>query len=150
MNLLNTMEKLNDITFYTIDKAIRTYRMYAQKKLKENGFTITIDQWLIIKSILENPGISQLELGEKVFKDNASVTRIIELLVNAHYLKKETHPSDRRKSNLIVTEEGKSVIENVYEVVLQNRRTALNGISMEELEILNKTLKTIINNCNQS
>ena len=144
------MEKLNDITFYTIDKAIRTYRMYAQKKLKENGFTITIDQWLIIKSILENPGISQLELGEKVFKDNASVTRIIELLVKANYLNRELHPNDRRKSNLIVTEEGKLVIENVYAVVLQNRKTALNGITMEELEILNKTLKTIINNCNQS
>ena len=73
------MEKLKDITFYTMDKAIRTYRNFAQKKLKENGYKITIDQWLIIKAILENPGISQQELGEKVFKDNASVTRIIEL-----------------------------------------------------------------------
>jgi|SRR6478672_169971 len=144
------MEKLNDITFYTIDKAIRSYRMYAQKRLKENGFTITIDQWLIIKSILENPGISQLELGEKVFKDNASVTRIIDLLVKAKYLKKESHPNDGRKSDLIVTAAGKSVIENVYEVVLQNRKTALNGITMNELEILNKTLKTIISNCNQT
>jgi len=142
------MEKLNDITFYTIDKAIRSYRMYAQKKLKENGFKITIDQWLIIKSILENPGISQLELGEKVFKDNASVTRIIDLLVKAEYLQKEVHHNDRRKSNLIVTPAGKSIIENVYELVLQNRKTALNGVSLEELEVLNRALKMIINNCN--
>jgi len=144
------MEKLNDITFYTIDKAIRSYRMYAQKKLKENGFKITIDQWLVIKSILENPGISQLELGEKAFKDNASVTRIIELLVKANYLKKEVNPNDRRTSNLTVTNEGKLIVENVHEVVLQNRKTALNGVSMEDLEVLNKTLKTIITNCNQN
>lgn len=144
------MEKLNDITFYTIDKAIRTYRIYAQKKLRENGFKITIDQWLIIKSILENPGISQLELGEKVFKDNASVTRIIELLVKANYLKRELHPSDRRKSNLIVTVAGKTVIEEVYEIVLQNRQTALQGISLDDLATLNKVLKAIISNCNPS
>ncbi|MES2746812.1 MAG: MarR family transcriptional regulator [Bacteroidota bacterium] len=143
------MEKLNDNTFYTIDKAIRSYRMYAQKKLRENGFKITIDQWLIIKSILENPGISQLELGEKVFKDNASVTRIIDLLVKAKYLKREVNPNDRRKSNLTVTVEGKSIVENVYEIVLQNRRTALNGVSIEELQILHKVLKSIISNCNQ-
>lgn len=143
------MEKLNDITFYTIDKAIRSYRIYAQKKLKENGFKITIDQWLIIKSILENPGISQLGLGEKVFKDNASVTRIIDLLVKANYLVREVNPSDRRKSNLTVTTEGKTIIENVYEIVLQNRKTALNGVSIEELEVLNRVLKTIITNCNQ-
>lgn len=141
------MEKLKDITFYTMDKAIRTYRNFAQKKLKENGYKITIDQWLIIKAILENPGISQQELGEKVFKDNASVTRIIELLVKSDYLEREVNQNDRRKSNLKVTTEGKSIIEKVQTLVLENRKTALTGISFEDLEIMNRTLKTIIENC---
>lgn len=142
------MEKLKDITFYTMDKAIRTYRIFAQKKLREHGYKITIDQWLIIKSILENPGISQQEIGEKVFKDNASVTRIIELLVKSDYLEREVNQNDRRKSNLKVTEEGKLVIGKVQGLVLENRKTALAGISPEELESFNKTLKTIIKNCN--
>lgn len=142
------MEKLKDITFYTMDKAIRTYRIFAQKRLRENGYKITIDQWLIIKAIMENPGISQQEIGEKVFKDNASVTRIIELLVKSEYLDREVNPDDRRKSNLNVTEEGKSIIKKVNSLVLENRKTALAGILPEELEIMNKTLKRIISNCN--
>lgn len=142
------MEKLKDITFYTMDKAIRTYRIFAQKRLRENGYKITIDQWLIIKAIMENPGISQQEIGEKVFKDNASVTRIIELLVKSEYLEREVNPDDRRKSNLRVTDEGKLIIKKVYNLVLENRKTALDGILPEELEILNKTLKKIISNCN--
>lgn len=141
------MEKLKDITFYSIDKAIRTYRNFAQKKLKENGYKITIDQWLIIKAILENPGVSQQELGEKVFKDNASVTRIIELLAKSGYLQREENQDDRRKSNLNVTEAGKSIIEKVQSLVLENRKTALAGISLEDLEIMNRTLKKIIENC---
>lgn len=141
------MEKLKDITFYTIDKAIRTYRNFAQKKLKENGYKITIDQWLIIKAILENPGVSQQELGEKVFKDNASVTRIIELLAKSGYLQREVNQDDRRKSNLNVTDAGKSIIEKVQSLVLENRKTALAGISLEDLEIMNRTLKKIIENC---
>ncbi|TPD71901.1 MarR family winged helix-turn-helix transcriptional regulator [Flavobacterium microcysteis] len=142
------MEKLKDITFYTMDKAIRTYRIFAQKRLRENGYKITIDQWLIIKSIMENPGISQQEIGEKVFKDNASVTRIIELLVKSEYLEREVNPDDRRKSNLNVTDEGKSIVKKVHSLVLENRKTALAGILPEELEIMNKTLKRIISNCN--
>jgi MarR family transcriptional regulator for hemolysin len=141
------MEKLKDIIFYSMDKAIKTYRVFAQKKLRENGYKITIDQWLIIKSILENPGISQQDLAEKVFKDNASVTRMIELLVKSEYLERESNPKDRRKFNLKVSPEGKSIIDNVQSLVFQNRKTALEGVSEEDLEVTNRTLKKIIQNC---
>ena len=56
------MEKLNSIIFYNIDKAIRSYRNYAQRQLKVHGYTITIDQWLIIKAILENPELPRMKL----------------------------------------------------------------------------------------
>jgi MarR family transcriptional regulator, transcriptional regulator for hemolysin len=141
------MEKLKDITFYTIDKAIRTYRIYAQKKLKEYGFKITIDQWLVIKSILENPNITQQEIGEIVFKDNASVTRIIEILVKSEYLERSVNEEDRRKSNLKVTYSGKQIIKKVHGLVLENRKNALAGVTLNELDILNKTLNQIIKNC---
>lgn len=141
------MEKLNNIIFYNIDHSIRLYRMYAQKKLREHGFKITIDQWLVIKCILENPTITQHELSELVFKDNASVTRIIDLLIKAHYLEKEINPDDRRKFMLHVTKEGEEVIKNVQEIVLQNRSKALKGIDQKELEIADAVLRKIITNC---
>ena len=141
------MEKLKDIIFYNMDKAIKSYRMYAQKRLREHGFKITIDQWLIIKSILENPTITQQEIAKKVFKDNASVTRIIELLVKSEYLEREVNAEDRRKSILRVTDEGKSIIEKVQNLVLENRKNALETVTSEELEAMNISLQKIIDNC---
>lgn len=141
------MERLETINFYLLDKAIRTYRMYSQKKLKENGYKITVDQWLIIKVLMENPGISQQDIAEKVFKDNASITRIIELLVKSKYLHRKVNPKDRRTSILTVTPEGEDIIEKVQSLVLQNRKMAQNGLTLEELENLNATLKKIIKNC---
>ena len=141
------MEKLNNIIFYNIDHSIRLYRMYAQKKLREHGFKITIDQWLVIKCILENPTITQHELSELVFKDNASVTRIIDLLVKAKYLEKTINPDDRRKFILKVTKEGEEIIGTVQEIVLQNRSKALKGIDQRELEIADAVLRKIITNC---
>lgn len=121
--------------------------MYAQKKLREHGFKITIDQWLVIKCILENPTITQHELSELVFKDNASVTRIIDLLIKANYLEKEINPDDRRKFMLQVTKSGEEIIKNVQEIVLQNRNKALKGIDTKELEIADAVLRKIISNC---
>lgn len=141
------MEKLDSIIFYNIDKAIRTYRNYAQRQLKANGFTITIDQWLIIKAVLENPGITQNEIGDLVFKDNASVTRIIELLVKSEYIIRNLNPEDRRKTNLEVTESGKDIIQKVQKLVENNRKIALEDVSTEELEIMNSALLKISKNC---
>lgn len=141
------MENLNDVIFYQIEQAIKTYRMYAQKKIKENGLKITIDQWLVLKSLKENPNLSQAELAEKVFKDTASITRIFDLLVNSGYVVRETNHNDRRKFNLNITASGNEILENTYKIVLENRKKGLEGISEKNIQILNETLKKITDNC---
>lgn len=141
------MDKLDNVIFYTIEKAIKSYRRYGQKKLRENGLKITIDQWLVIKNIMDNPSISQQEIAERVFKDNASVTRIIDLLFKAKYIRRSVNKTDRRKTNLVVTEEGVNLVNEVYKVVLEYRATALQGISRQDIDATNKVLSAIIANC---
>lgn len=140
------MEKLEQIIFYSIDKAIRTYRQYAQQELKKAGFSMTIDQWLVIKCILENPYISQQEIAEKVFKDNASITRIIALLVKEKYLTRKLKPNNRRRTNLHVTDSGLKTLEAIDQIVVKNRAVALNQISQEELKITKEVMEKIASN----
>ena len=94
------MEKLSSIIFYTLEKSIKTYRQFAQKNITDAGFNITIDQWLVLRTIQEDSTISQQQLASKVFKDFASITRIIELLVKNGYLVRNFHKNDRRRFEL--------------------------------------------------
>lgn len=141
------MENLNDVIYYQIEQAIKTYRMYAQKRIKENGLKITIDQWLVLKSYKENPNLSQAELAEKVFKDGASITRIIDLLVSSGYAERKTNPNDRRKFNLKITPLGNQILESTYKIVLENRKKGLEGITTNSIQIMSETLKKITENC---
>lgn len=141
------MEKLNEIFFYHLDRSIKSYRQFAQEKLKEYGFKITIDQWLVLKAISDNPEISHNELSDSVFKDKASVTRIIELLVNAGYLKSEVHPDSGRKRKLTVTRKAYALLDAIRPFVLKNRKLALKDISHAEIVIAEKVLKRISANC---
>lgn len=141
------MENLNSVIFYNIEEAIKTYRMYAQNQLKINHLKITIDQWLVLKCLKENPKASQIELAEKVFKDNASITRIIELLVRANFLQREVNQTDRRKFDLKITASGQKILDDVYEIVLKNRAKALENITDQEIETVNAVLKKISANC---
>jgi len=141
------MENLNSVIFYNIEEAIKTYRMYAQNQLKINQLKITIDQWLVLKCLKENPKSTQIELAEKVFKDNASITRIIDLLVKADFLHRETNPKDRRKTILKITQSGQKILAAVYKIILKNREKALENISLEEIKTVNTILKKISFNC---
>lgn len=41
---------------------------YAHKRLLENGFDISIDQWLILKFIFENPDANQSQIAKACLK----------------------------------------------------------------------------------
>ncbi|UJH92349.1 MarR family transcriptional regulator [Antarcticibacterium sp. 1MA-6-2] len=140
------MESIENVIFYTLDKAIKSYRQYAQKQLKDAGFSVTIDQWLVLRNIQENPSINQQELSLKVFKDSASVTRIIQLLVQSNLLQRQVNGDDRRRNYLSVTPKGAKVLRDVQGIVLNNRATALEGISQEELQSMRRSLQKIIDN----
>ena len=80
------MEKLEEIIFYTMEKAIKSYRQLAQRNINQSGLDITIDQWLVMKALQSNTSVKQNELATAVFKDAASVTRIIDMLISKKYL----------------------------------------------------------------
>lgn len=84
------MEILDDVIFYHIEKAIKSYRQFAQSRIKLAGYTMTIDQWLILKVLIDEPDIQLNELAVKVFKDSASVTRIIILLEKGKFIKSQS------------------------------------------------------------
>ncbi|MEY4905336.1 MAG: hypothetical protein RLZZ292_3151 [Bacteroidota bacterium] len=141
------MEKLDEILFYTLEKSIKVYRKFAQNQILKNGYDITIDQWLVLKTLQENKHLSQNQIAELVFKDIASVTRIIELLVKKNYVQRAINAIDRRKFELEITVEGNKIIEDIYPIVIENRKQALTDLTLEEINNLKIQLEKLITNC---
>src|SRR5690349_2905083 len=141
------MEKLGEIIFYSLETTIKTYRQMAQRNIYDAGMDITIDQWLVMKVILENSHLKQGEIAGKIFKDAASVTRIIDMLIQKKYITREVHNNDRRRTQLKVTVKGKNILKTVQEIVSRNRSAALNGIPQAKITELKNTLSTITANC---
>jgi len=138
---------LSNVIFYSLDKAIRQYRKMAQANIDRASIAITIDQWLVLRVIQEHDDLTQTDIAERVFKDQASVARIISLLTGRGLLAAVPLPSDGRRSQLRVTEEGERVLEAVQPVVLSNRAVALKGLSEDDLTVLRGLLDRIYANC---
>ncbi len=144
------MEALEQIIFYTLEKSIKRYRQFAQKQINQAGLDITIDQWLILKTIEASPDLSQHQIAERVFKDYASVTRMIELLVKKKYLARKFHAADRRRFELVVTKTGLTILNDCVPVIQANRKQALKSLTRKDTEQLKDYLNKIINNCTDS
>jgi len=140
------LENLNHILFYTIEKSIKSYRQFAQRQIAAAGFNITIDQWLVLKTIEEDSTATQQQMALKVFKDMASMTRIVELLVRKNYLLRKFNTNDRRRFDLELTATGKNLLQQIQPLIVSNRSTALKGISDENLQILQSELEKITSN----
>lgn len=138
---------LSSIIFYSLDKAIRQYRKLAQANIDRAGIAITIDQWLVLRVIQEHDDLTQTDIAERVFKDQASVARMINLLVGRGLLAAVPLPSDGRRNQLRVTAEGERVLDAVQPVVLSNRAKALQGLSEDDLGVLRGLLERIYSNC---
>ncbi len=138
---------LKNVFFHTLEKSIKTYRQMAQNEFNKAGYDITIDQSLVLKALLDYPNNNQQEISEIVFKDNASLTRIIDLLIKKKFLERKLHIQDRRRFALSLTNEGLDLLKNLEPISKRNRLKALRKISEQQKEELTELLNTIINNC---
>ena len=134
-------EKLDSVIYFLMDKTMRISKKYSLKRLQEEGFNITIDQWVILLRIHEKKQQTQVELASAVNKDTASVTRILDLLHDKKLVRRVPNESDKRKSALVLTNRGTSYVKEGKKVVTQIREEGLKGINRADVEITNRVLK---------
>jgi DNA-binding MarR family transcriptional regulator len=135
--------------FYSIEKAIKSYRKFAQKRISEIAPDITLDQALLLFLIDDQPELSQVQLAKLLFKDYASMTRMIVLLVQNGFLQRKPHPTDGRRSRLTITSKGKKVLNSLRQLIARNRETAIAGLTPEQLDTLKTALLAISANCEE-
>lgn len=135
-----------DTVFFQIEKAIKQYRTMAQNNLNQLEHPVTINQILLLIQIDQRTDTSQVELAELLFKDVASVTRMIELLVKRGFLVREENKEDRRKKDLKITGKGKEILRLAVPIIKKNREIAQQNLNEEEIQTLFNLLNKIIVN----
>ena len=129
-----------------LDRTARRVKQYAQQKFKELKFNVTVDQWLVMKHLYENEDMKQNELAEILFKDNPTLTRIIDLLCEKDMTIRKEHPTDRRCFHVALTKQGRSKVEQMKPKIQKIRLKAWEGLSREDFKHFQKVLNTIYNN----
>lgn len=139
-------KKLEEVVYFLAERMMRRAKEYSKQQFKKEKIDLTIDQWIILKRVSEEIGISQVEIAISTFKDPAAVTRILDILVKKELVKRISKPDDRRAFEIHLTKMGAKLVNKVIPLAQKTRQKGLEGLSDRELKVLKKALKKIHDN----
>jgi MarR family transcriptional regulator, transcriptional regulator for hemolysin len=123
-----------------------------KKRLEQNsrGSGLTRSQWQILAYLAQNEGINQKGLAELLDIEPITLGRIVDKLETLRLIKRNPHPTDRRRWLLHLMPAARSRLEQAGEYGDVTRSEALAGVSEEDRQHLLKTLQALKENLSQA
>ncbi len=109
-------------------------------------FGISPEQWSLIFRVVENEGLTQKELSDSTYKDQANITRSIDRLEQKGLLKRLPSASDRRSINLYATPQGRALVETIIPISRAFNDLLSDGFTPQEKSALLHLLQKVYTN----
>lgn len=116
------------------------------RNFRQNGLEISPEQWTVLLFLWEKDGVTQQELCNATFKDKPSMTRLIDNMERQHLVVRISDQRDRRTNLIHLTRSGRDLEDNARIIVNQTLEEALEGITVEQLDITQQVMKRIFHN----
>ncbi|WP_288734610.1 MarR family transcriptional regulator [uncultured Parabacteroides sp.] len=136
-------EKQNTLGFL-LSRASNSMSVHLNTLLKKNGIDLPHSQYVILKHLYDEDGISQQELADKIYKDTAAIKRTLDILEKKGLIQRI--PVTMRKNSVIITEQGKELIPKVMDCLERSKQFVLSGISEQEYKLFTDILERIYQN----
>ena len=117
-----------------------------QKKFKQSGIEITIEQWSILYHLWKEDAVSQQELSIRSFRDKPSITRLLDNLEKLELVKRVPSKNDRRINLIMLTEAGKNLQQQTINLADQTLNEALVGVENADIETCKAVLQNVYEN----
>lgn len=131
---------------FLLDRTARRVKQYAKQRFRELGWSITVDQWTVLKQLFDRGELNQRELADLTFKDHPTMTRIIDLLSSKELIIRKAHPDDRRSFKISLTEGGQQLVRECLPEVQNIRMKAWENLSESDFKEFKRILDSIYDN----
>jgi DNA-binding MarR family transcriptional regulator len=107
-------------------------------------FKLSIPEWRVIAILSRFPGISAVEVAERTLMDKVAVSRAVSKLIKTGRVDRQFADSDRRRSILRLSDEGRSVHDQIAPLALKFEQDLLQGLSDDEIRTLNIIMERLL------
>ncbi|WP_258000446.1 MarR family winged helix-turn-helix transcriptional regulator [Bacillus sp. Marseille-P3661] len=143
------------------DKAIGAASVRLSKKITRiinfylKPYNITTEQWGVLRTLSESDHISQKQLSKRADKDQATLTKILDLLEKNEFIQRVQNPSDRRSFIIKITDKGSQLceelipfLEKAFEKLLMDIDGEYLLIYQQVVELLERNIDSLLDDAN--
>lgn len=116
------------------------------ERIREAGFDLNMEDWIVLAHLWEQDGQNQARLGEIAGRHKTAVTRGIDHLEELNYVLRVPDQNDRRNKLIYLTNAGKELEDILKPIAEQTHQEALSGIPKADLDRLQSTLRRVLVN----
>ena len=117
----------------------------AQGVLKGHlqAFGLTPVQCLFMESLWEEDGLSVGEIGRRIALDTATLAGVLDRMVTAGWVRRETDPDDGRVARVYLTEKARAIITSLAAAIERTNSELLHNFNGEEKLLFKRFLRDI-------
>lgn len=106
-------------------------------------YALGMTEWRVLAVIGPSPGLTSSEVVERTAMDKVAVSRAVDRLVKSSRLSRQEDVSDRRRSRLRLTKQGREVYAQVVPAALALEQRLLASLDTTDRENLDRLLKLL-------
>jgi len=119
----------------------KMHRQVFFAALRQLGMDIGIHHVIIMRMLQERGEATCSEIAETTYISKAQMTHSTGKLIGLGLIESHPDDSDKRKTNLRLTEKGHHTIDRVHHIVVGLLKERLSGLPADEVEKLGRSLE---------
>jgi len=128
---------------HMLGRTSRAMLNMLQKKFRQAGSDITVEQWTLLINIRNAGGQSQQQLAGQVYLDKTTITRLAAGLEKKGLIRRTSASDDRRQKRLIITARGTALLAELKPVALSAQQQVLQDIDPKKLQSCREVLHQV-------
>jgi len=114
------------------------------RAFKSNGYNdITVTHWAILRCLWQENGQTQSELADRLDKENANITRMLDAMEKNELVQRRPHENDRRSYRIFLTEKGRALKDGLISIEKDVDEECTKSLSEKEKREFKRLLKII-------
>jgi DNA-binding MarR family transcriptional regulator len=130
-----------DCTIFLLAKAYQ--KAHGRFKAMLRPYDLTNLQHLVLEGLWYQEGMTAADLGKLLVLDKATLSGILDRMIDAGWIRKKRDPADRRLYRLFTTEKANQAKQELIDLRIKANKALLGGFSDEEQVLFKRLLREL-------